>query len=261
MTPTLETTLDQFTRQAAAFADAPQIQDEAALRLLLDLTQAGPGDVTLDVACGPGLVVCAFATVARQAVGIDLVPAMLDRARALQARKRLENVSWHLGAVPPLPFPDASFTIVTARYAFHHMTDPGRVLGEMSRVCAPGGRVLVCDVTASADPRKAEAFNGMERLRDPSHVRALPLAEMQALFREVGLGEPSAAFYRLEFELERLLEGSTTAPESAAQVRAAVHRSLTDDSLGVALRSGPDGIYLTYPIAALRARKPAGAIS
>jgi len=82
MTPTIQTTLDQSTRQAAAFADAPQIQDEAALRLLLELTQAGPTDAVLDVACGPGLVVCAFAAVVRQAVGIDQVPAMLDRARA-----------------------------------------------------------------------------------------------------------------------------------------------------------------------------------
>ena len=43
------------------------------------------------------------------------------------------------GDVLPLPFPDASFTIVTSRFAFHHFLDPLAVLREMRRVAAPGG--------------------------------------------------------------------------------------------------------------------------
>ena len=55
--------LDQFTRQATPFSTAKTISDEAALRLLLDFSGAGPRDTVLDVACGGGLVVCAFARV------------------------------------------------------------------------------------------------------------------------------------------------------------------------------------------------------
>src|SRR5438094_1891131 len=74
-----ESILDQFTKQAVPFSTAAGIRDEAALRLVVDLTGAGPDDTLLDVACGPGLLVCAFARVVGHATGIDLTPAMLDR--------------------------------------------------------------------------------------------------------------------------------------------------------------------------------------
>jgi len=53
--------LDQFTRQATPFSTAKTIASEEAMRLLVDACGAGPDDTVLDVACGGGLVVCAFA--------------------------------------------------------------------------------------------------------------------------------------------------------------------------------------------------------
>src|SRR5262245_24009103 len=135
--------LDQFTRQAIPFSTAPSIKDEMALKILVDASGAGPEDTMLDVACGGGLVVCAFARLVKHATGIDITPAMLERARALQQEKGLTNVTWTLGDVLPLPYPDASFSIVTSRFAFHHFLDPSAVLAEMKRVCRPGGKVLV----------------------------------------------------------------------------------------------------------------------
>jgi 2-polyprenyl-3-methyl-5-hydroxy-6-metoxy-1,4-benzoquinol methylase len=79
--------LDQFTRQTVPFSTAPGIKDEEALRLVVEATGAGPDDSSLDVACGPGLLVSAFARVVRHATGIDLTPAMLDRARVLQEER------------------------------------------------------------------------------------------------------------------------------------------------------------------------------
>jgi 2-polyprenyl-3-methyl-5-hydroxy-6-metoxy-1,4-benzoquinol methylase len=63
--------LDQFTRQATPFSTAKTIADEAALRLLLDFSGARSTDKVLDVACGGGLVVCAFAPAVAHATGID----------------------------------------------------------------------------------------------------------------------------------------------------------------------------------------------
>src|SRR6266849_5049897 len=153
---------DQFTKQAIPFATAPGIKDEEALRLLVDCADAGPEDTVLDVACGPGLVVCAFAQVVRHATGIDLTPAMIERAQTLQTEKRLTNVTWQVGDVLPLPYSNASFSIVTSRFAFHHFQDPQAVLAEMKRVCTPGGKVVVIDTEASPDVAKAAEFNRME---------------------------------------------------------------------------------------------------
>src|SRR5213076_2959563 len=124
---------EQFTKQAVPFSTAPGVRDEEALRLLVDFTGAGPDDTVLDVACGPGLVVAAFARVVRHATGIDITPAMLERARALAAERDLTNVTWDRGDVMPLPYADGSFTIVSSRFAFHHFLDPAAVLAEMQR--------------------------------------------------------------------------------------------------------------------------------
>ena len=154
------------------FSTAPGIMDEQALRQIVEFAGAGPQDTVLDVACGGGIIVCALAKVVRHATGIDLTPAMLERARALAAEQKLSNVSWKQGDVLPLPYPDGAFSLVTSRFAFHHFLEPAAVLAEMKRVCASGGRVAVIDTEASPDAGKAAEFNRMEKLRDPSHVRA-----------------------------------------------------------------------------------------
>jgi SAM-dependent methyltransferase len=245
--------LDQFTRQAIPFSTSPSIKDEIALNLLIEASGAGPTDIVLDVACGPGLVVCAFARVVAHATGIDITPAMLDRARQLQAEKGLTNVTWKLGDVLRLPYPDGTFSIVTSRFAFHHILDPFAVLGEMKRVGKPGGKIVVADSAPAAD--KADAFNAVEKLRDPSHVRALTLAELKGLFTRHGLPEPRHTPYRLESDLESLLARSFPNPGDDDKIRARFRRSVEDDSLGIAARREGDLVIYGYPIAILVANR------
>jgi ubiquinone/menaquinone biosynthesis C-methylase UbiE len=248
-----EVVLDQFTRQAARFSASPHIKDEAALRLIVEWSGAGPEDTMLDVACGAGHVVCAFARTVRHATGIDLTPAMLERAHVLQEEQGLTNVSWTLGDVLPLPFPEAAFTLVTSRYAFHHFPEPAAVLEEMTRVCAPGGTVMVVDTEASPDPVRAAEFNRMERLRDPSHTRALPLAEHRELFRRAGLPEPRVTSYLLEMELESLLDRCCPQPGDAAVIRGILASAIRDDRLGIRVWREIGHIRVAYPIAVLAA--------
>jgi ubiquinone/menaquinone biosynthesis C-methylase UbiE len=109
---------DQFTRQAESFSSAPPISDEYALAKVVAAGQPAPNDDVLDLACGGGLIVCAFAPHVRHATGIDLTPAMLERSRALAAEKQLGNVTWQPGDVRSLPWPGASFNIVVTRFSF-----------------------------------------------------------------------------------------------------------------------------------------------
>lgn len=147
--------VDQFTRQAVPFSQSPSVSNQEALNKIVQAAEAGPADTSLDIACGPGLLVCAFARVVRFATGIDLTPAMLEQARKIQREQGLNNVSWQQGDVTALPYPDAHFSIVSSRFVFHHLQDPLAVLKEMTRVCKPVGRVVVADIApARRKPRR-----------------------------------------------------------------------------------------------------------
>jgi SAM-dependent methyltransferase len=241
--------LDQFTRQAVPFSTAPGIRDGAALQRLVDTSGAGADDEVLDVACGPGLVVCAFAPVVRHATGIDVTPAMLDRARTLAAEQGLVNVTWRQGEVLPLPFDDASFSIVVSRFAFHHFERPQAVLAEMRRVCRPGGRVVVYDLLSSDDPAKADAFHRLEMQRDPSHVRALTRGALAALFPAVGLPAPAIVDGSLPFVVEEVIGRSFPRPEDLPVIRATYAASVDGDTLGLGTHRVGDELRAAYPTA------------
>jgi ubiquinone/menaquinone biosynthesis C-methylase UbiE len=220
-------------------------------------TNAGAEDTVLDVACGPGIVVCAFAEITRHATGVDLVPAMIEQAQSLQRERGIKNVSWKVADVYVLPYADASFSIVTSRYAFHHLENPRGVLCEMKRVCKPGGKVALVDVVASADPRQAERFNQVEKLRDPSHVRALPVSEMEGLFHDVGLPPREIKYYKAELELESVLQRSFPEEGNAEKVRALIRQAVENDEMGIHAHQQGDRIKFTYPIAVLVSEKGA----
>ena len=250
-----ERILDQFTRQAVPFSTAASIRDVAALRLLVDAAGTGPDDTVLDVACGPGLVVCAFARRARHATGIDLTPAMLERGHALAAEQGLDNVTFDLGNVQPLPYPDAAFSIVISRFAFHHFQDPAAVLAEMRRVCRPGGRVAVADLTASPDAAKAAAFHHMEMMRDPSHARALTLEELRGLFRDAGFAAPAEAYWQMDIEVEDLLSRSFPAAGTSDTIRRLFAAAVGDDALGLNTRLVKERVRFNYSNVVLTAAR------
>jgi ubiquinone/menaquinone biosynthesis C-methylase UbiE len=174
--------LDQFTRQAPAFSAAAMITDAAVLGRIVERAGAGSADTVLDVACGPGLVVCAFAPRVRRATGLDFTPAMLDHARALAVERGLDNVTWNRGDAYRLPYADGSFSIVVTRYLLHHLRDPLAAMREMVRVCAPHGRLVVVDAYAPADAAQALVRPPVPRppaapesLRRPATARRTPL--------------------------------------------------------------------------------------
>jgi ubiquinone/menaquinone biosynthesis C-methylase UbiE len=249
--------VDQFSRQAELFAQSPALHNQAALSLLIEAAKPQPSDLTLDVACGPGSVVVAFARVSRKSAGLDATPAMLREAEKLAAANNIANVEWHSGDVYALPFADNSFDIVTCRFAFHHLREPARALAEMVRVCRAGGRVALCDGIASDDPEKAAAFNRIERHRDPSTVEFRTLGWHLALFKAAGLPAPTTHFYQVPAERERLIAASFPANDDRALLRRMIDESVEGDRMGLAACRERDTVKFAYPAAILAAKKSA----
>jgi len=247
--------IDQFTRQATPFAEKPEHRDAAIMERLLRFAGVTGKDIVLDVACGPGLVACAFAAEARSVTGIDLTPAMIAKARELQAAKGLSNLNWDIGNSTALPYADNIFSLVTTRYSFHHFPDPLAAWKEMVRVCRPGGTVLVVDV--ALPPEKAAAYDEFETLRDPSHTMALTLVEFPEMAREVGLTDIRTDFYRLEMESERQIEASFPEAGNKERLRDLLRQDLGQNTLGMNVEKRGDEIWFSYPVLATAGRKKA----
>jgi SAM-dependent methyltransferase len=258
MTPSLKSrqearVLRQFSLQAASLGAAPAGLGDVSISRLFKTTEVTAEDVVLDVACGTGQVVLAYGAVARHATGIDLSPAMIEQAQLLQAQSHRSNVRWMVGDAYELPFPDASFSIVTCRYALHHMLNPSRVIAEMARVCMPWGRICFADVYTTSD--RAEAFDEFEQLRDPSHVRALTLDNLLDLAKTDELDQPTHSLYDCEVELEALLNGSFPETCRKQDLRELIVQNLDRNDLGVRTYRNGTGIVVAYPIAMVAARR------
>jgi ubiquinone/menaquinone biosynthesis C-methylase UbiE len=246
-------TIEQFTRQAEPFAAMPAHSDADILRLIREAARVNSGSRVLDVACGPGLVALALAEVGGHVTGLDLTPAMLDKARELQRERGLANLSWDLGRADTLPYRDGSFDRVLTRFSFHHLTEPDRALAEMVRVCRPGGRVVVCDVYTF--PEQGAEYDRLERLRDPSHVHALLLGELRALMRQANLTVVGEAFARLPMGLEQLLAGSFPVPGGADEIRRAFAADVGSDRLKLGARMEDGQVLFSFPVVVLAGTK------
>jgi SAM-dependent methyltransferase len=213
-------------------------------------------DDVLDVACGAGAVACAAARVARKVTGIDVTPAMIERAAALQAEFGLTNLAWHVGDGAQLAFPADHFDVVLTRYSLHHVLQPGEMLTEMVRVCKANGRVAVADLVLP--PEKVAAYDQMELLRDPSHVHVMTEAELRGLMTAAGLAYLRWAGYLFELDLEALLQASFPHPGNANRVRELIEADVGVDDLGIGARYCDGAVRVAYPIAVMVGTKSPG---
>jgi len=241
-----DTIVSQFTKQAIPFAQMSQHSNQFGLELMLKLGEPNTDYTILDVACGPGIVACEFAKRVSHVTGIDLTPAMIEQAKLLQKEKNLKNMDWKIGDVYDLPFNDESFSMVVTRYSFHHFIEPKRVLQEMIRVCKPGGKILVIDVTPDEDKR--DSYDFVEKLRDSSHTKALTLYELKKMMEISGLTDIKIEHQDLEMELDHILQSSLLNPVIVNKIKHLFKEDLTKNNLGMKSHLINDNIYFYFPI-------------
>jgi SAM-dependent methyltransferase len=108
--------------------------------LLCEALDLRAGQKVLDVACGSGNVALSAARRFCEVVGVDYVPALIERAKERAAVDRLPVV-FEVGDAENLPYEDASFDVVLSVFGSMFAPNQARAAAELARVCRPGGRI------------------------------------------------------------------------------------------------------------------------
>ena len=254
----LKRVADEFARQAQTFEQICR-EDRRPGRFALPaaLGAAARGHL-LDVACGPGVVTAALAPGAASVVAFDATEEMLEKARSRCDKAGLANVTFKRGDAENLPFADAQFDGVVTRLAVHHFADPQRAIGEMFRVLRHGGTAVVVDIVSSPDAIESDLQNAIERLRDPSHVRMLPAAELDACMAKARFEDIEHATWDKDREFEEWM-GIVNDPTRAEPLRTVV-RALAEAGrtagMGLSIRDGRIVFFHRWRL--ISARKPLG---
>lgn len=252
----LQRVRQEFSRQAGQFATAPAVTRGSVVDRFADAVPPEAAAI-LDVACGPGIITAALAPRAREVVAFDLTPEMLSKARQRCAEAGLSNVTFQEGSAAALPFPDASFDAVVTRLSIHHFEAPAGPMAEMARVLRPGGVLVLADIVSSEVAEETELHNAIETLRDPSHVRMLPLSELVGLVAGAGLTIERQETWDEHREFEEWV-GIVADPARVAPVRTVVRRLAQlgqHAGFGLALADGKVVFFHRWHL--IVARKPA----
>jgi arsenite methyltransferase len=173
-----------------------------------------PGEVVVDLGCGAGIdVLLAARKVGPEgkAIGIDMTPAMLGRARANALRpvggQMLTNVEFHLAPIDRLPLPDNTVDCLVSNCVINLVLDKTAVFREMYRVLKPGGRIAVSDIALKKElpaelARDAEAYIGCI-------AGALPLADYERGLREAGFDAVQVVDTHKDLNAYALAEGQS----------------------------------------------------
>ncbi len=199
-----------------------------------------PGEVVVDLGSGGGLDVFLAAKMVGpkgRAIGIDMTPAMIERARANAEAGGYTNVEFYQSTIDDIPLPDASVDCVISNCVLNLAPDKPAVFREIARILKPGGRLAVSDIALKGELPEAIAksmaayvgcIGGAIRMED---YRAGLLGAGFAHVEIVDSGADLNAYAKVENQSgccsPAMAEGSCCSPSPATD-RATLHEELTD---------------------------------
>ncbi|MDX1962320.1 MAG: class I SAM-dependent methyltransferase [Pirellulales bacterium] len=251
----------QFDRQSANYGSRHILADTTDVASLLahlpPVLDRQPNRRALDIAAGAGHTGLFLAEQGWRVTLADLAPGMLEQCRQAAAARGL-TVTLALHAAEELPYPAASFELVTCRVAAHHFSEPQRFLREVARVLVPGGYLALIDGTVPDQQPTAEAWlHAIEKRRDPSHQRFLSPNTWRLLCGHAGLTVTYLELHsKVQPDLEWYFSTANTTPENRQAVRVLLETAPPEVRQAFQITTAHDKITWVWPIVHLLAEKP-----
>jgi ArsR family transcriptional regulator len=137
-----------------------------------------PLDVA-DIGCGEGYLTLETARWAKSVVGIDRNADVLERAKALAARRNVKNVTWKKGEMARLPLRDASVDVALLSQSLHHADEASHAIVDAVRVLRPQGKLLILELREHDEVWVRKRFGDI--------YLGFSHAQLETLLREAGL--------------------------------------------------------------------------
>lgn len=221
MTTTKEDVKRQFGLNAEKYAASKTHALGSDLQIVFSYLEPQPHMRVLDVATGAGHTAALIAPAVAHVTASDLSPEMIEQAKKMFASKGLANADAVVADVEALAFPDGSFDAVTSRIAPHHFLDIEKAVAEIARVLKPGG-VFVLEDSVSPPSKRLDRFvNSLEKLRDPTHIRAYTKREWRRMLIDAGFRVLRTELYRKTHNIEDWMSNSGCSEELKERVRKA----------------------------------------
>ncbi|MFO8102398.1 MAG: methyltransferase domain-containing protein [Dehalococcoidia bacterium] len=242
-----------FGNKSEDYSTSSLLKDERNLQFVLEMAGIKEGIRVLDVATGTGFMAIAAADTGAEVLATDFTPAMLEKAGEFLGEK--SNTTLALADADCLPFPPDSFDVVTCRVSVHHFTHPRTAFDEMARVCRPGGRVLIMDVTSSEDEARSELHNKMGKMRDPSEVRQWRPSELEQMLGGAGLSVEKLELWPHVMAFDEWIGLGQADEETAERLREMMIDSMDGDKAGLNPEFRDGELVFTWTTAIIVARK------
>ncbi len=210
---------EHFTARAATYDGSSfWCTDDVILERIRGLLGPSGDDHLLDVAVGTGLVSRALRPHVGRITGLDINDAMVE-----QARDAIDELVIAPGE--SMPFEDDSFDLIVCRQGIQFM-DLGAVLGEMVRVCKPGGRIVSIDLAAYGAEDRDEYFEIL-RLRNPARRNFFVRGDVRQGMIDAGCAG-AVAHEHVSVEDVDVWSNNGAIPESRREGIREVYRNATD---------------------------------
>lgn len=206
---------------------------EALTRHLLDRLRLPTGALVADVACGDGATLALLTARGMRAVGVDVEPRAVARARRHGAAV--------VGDAHHLPLATGAYDAVVCECSVSTFAEPERALAEMTRVLRPGGRLAMTDVVLRRDLAPDRVVAAVDRLTAartlPGYVALVEQAGMRVVRTEDRSADALALTRRLGRRLA--LSGARTTASTARACARAIEGGALSYALLIAEKPGP----------------------